>query len=277
MGKNVSVTCSTGIAATRYDNGQTLHKWCGIGAGGIPSSELVTLICDDERYRDARKRIVNCDVLLIDEVSMVSKKIFDTVEYICRSVRGKNGYFGGIQVILSGDFYQLPPVLDELYGETGDHCFESKSFFNAVPHINHLTQVFRQLDGQLITSVNEIERGEPSQQTIDYVKSLERGIPVSDKTMFLFSTKLKANLYNHDRLKAMPGETKIYRSNDEGDSYNLNKFQAPKVLGLRIGCPVMLVVNLRDKLVNGTTGIIKKLTDDSIVVHLKKTQTQPLH
>ena len=266
----MSVTCSTGIAATRYEKGQTLHKWCGIGAGGIPVSELVDLIRDDERYSDARKRISDCDVLFIDEVSMVSKKLFDSVELICRSIRGNDAYFGGIQIILSGDFYQLPPVPDELYGETGDYCFESKSFRSAVPHVIYLTQVFRQLDGNLITSVNEIERGEPSQQTIDYVKSLERDIPINDNTMFLFSSNLKANLYNHDRLKAMPGEAKMYHSNDEGDSYYLNKFQAPKVLCLKVGCPVMLVVNLSDTLVNGTTGKVKQLTEDAVIVHFHK-------
>ena len=213
--KSVAVTCSTGIAATRYENGQTLHKWCGIGAGGIPASDLVKLICDDERYQDAKKRILSCDVLIIDEVSMISKKLFDTVEHICRSVRRNERYFGGIQIILSGDFYQLPPVPDELYGETGAYCFESRSFFSAVPHIIHLTTVYRQVEGHLVTAVNEMERGELSPQTIDYVKSLERDIPVNDDTTFLFSSNLKCNLFNHDRLKALPGEAKIYHSVDE--------------------------------------------------------------
>ena len=118
-GLNVAVTCSTGIAATKYERDQTLHKWCGIGVGGIPTPELVQLICDDERYQDARKRIIDCQVLFVDEVSMISKMLFDTVEYVCRAVRKNEKYFGGIQVILAGDFYQLPPVPDELYGETG--------------------------------------------------------------------------------------------------------------------------------------------------------------
>ena len=218
-GKNVALTCSTGIAATRYEKGQTLHKWCGIGAGGIPAPELSQLICNDERYKDARKRIIDCDVLVIDEVSMISKKLFDTVEYVCRYIRGKGEYFGGIQVILSGDFYQLPPVPDELYGETGEYCFESKSFFNAVPHKINLTTVYRQFDDNLVTSINEIERGEPSQQTLEYVKSLERNITVTDDTKFLFASNLKANLHNNDILKALPGEVKIYQAVDEGDFF----------------------------------------------------------
>ena len=172
-GKNVAVTNSTGIAFTKYEKGQTLHKWCGVGIGGIPTPELAKFICDDERHRDARKRIIDCHVLIIDEVSMVSKKIFGTVEYVCRAIRRNDRYFEGIQLILSGDFYRLPPVPDELYGETGQYCFESKYFFNAVPHIIHLNTVFRQADSQLITYVNETERGEPSPETIEYVKSIE--------------------------------------------------------------------------------------------------------
>lgn len=130
-GKNVFITCSTGIAATQYEKGQTLHSWCGVGDGGIPKSELSKLIVSDERYQSARERIESCDVLIIDECSMVSQKMFETVEFLCRSVRGGNKCIGGIQVILAGDFYQLPPVSDELYGEPGRYCFECRFFFSA--------------------------------------------------------------------------------------------------------------------------------------------------
>ena len=74
-----------------------------------------------------------------------------------------------LKIILSGDFYQLPTVPDAQYGESSDYCFESKSFRSTMPHVVHLTQVFRQLDNNLITSVNETEKGEPYPQTVDYV------------------------------------------------------------------------------------------------------------
>ena len=269
-GKNVAVTYSTGIASTKYEKGQTLQKWCGVGIGGIPTPELVKLICDDERHRDARKRIIDCHVLIIDEVPMVSKKVFDTVEYVCRALRRNDRYFEGIQLILSGDFYRLPPVPNELYGKTGQYCFEPKSFFNAVPYIIHLNTVFRQADSQLITCVNEIERGEPSPETIEYVKTLERDIPENDRTMHLFSANFKARLYKHDKLQALPGTVKVYRSSDEGDSFYLNKFQAPIILGLKIGCPVMLIINLSIALVNGTTGTVKELLNDEIIIYFSK-------
>lgn len=101
-GKNVFITCSTGIAATQYEKGQTLHSWCGVGDGGIPKSELSKLIVSDERYQSARERIESCDVLIIDECSMVSQKIFETVEFLCRSVRGGNKCIGGFRSFLLG-------------------------------------------------------------------------------------------------------------------------------------------------------------------------------
>ena len=103
-GRTVAVTCSTGISATKYENGQTLHRWCGIGSGGIPTTELTKSICEDDRFKTSEERILACDVLILDEVSLISKKLFDTDEHICRSVRETERYFGGIQLLLSGDF-----------------------------------------------------------------------------------------------------------------------------------------------------------------------------
>ncbi|XP_060598970.1 uncharacterized protein LOC132752640 [Ruditapes philippinarum] len=116
-GKVVSITCSTGIAVTQYRSAQTLHKWCGLGDGGIHTQELANLVCTDERYHETRQRIIRCDTLIVDECSMISKKVFEAVDLLCRSVRKNERYFGGIQVIFSGDFFQLPPVPDQLYGE----------------------------------------------------------------------------------------------------------------------------------------------------------------
>ena len=118
--------------------------------------------------------------------------------------------------------------------------------------------------------MNEIKSETPSEETSEYVKSLERDIGEHEGTVHLFATNFKANLYNHDKLKFLPGQVKLFHSKDESDSYYLQKFQAPKVLGLKIGCPVMLVVNLSSKLVNGTTSIVKNILDDVGIVHFMK-------
>ena len=172
-GSVVYITYSTGIAATQYRSAQTLHKWCGLGDGGIQTKSLVHLVCNDERYSETRQRIMRCDILIVDECSMISKKVFETVDLLCRSVRNNERYFGGIQVIFSGDFFQLPPVPDELYGETGKYCFESEYFSSALPHHINLDTVFRQKDNDLISCVNCLENGNITSDTINYIKGLQ--------------------------------------------------------------------------------------------------------
>ena len=129
----------------------------------------------------------------------------------------------------------------------------------------------------MISCVNETEKGTPSKRSIEFIKSLERNINVSEKTVHLFATNFQTKLFNHDRLTAMAGEVKLYRSTDEGDSYYLNRFQAAPVLGLKLHCPVMFVVNLSDTLVNGTMGVVSALREDQIDVHfIKLNQTVTL-
>ena len=103
-GASVSVTASTGIASTHI-NGQTIHSWSGVGVATALSPSLLKLI------KSRRKRKIQAtDILVIDEVSMLHAWLFDMVDQVCREVRRDPRPFGGIQVVLSGDFFQLPPV-----------------------------------------------------------------------------------------------------------------------------------------------------------------------
>lgn len=103
-GASVAVTASTGIASTHI-NGQTIHSWSGVGVATALSASLLKLI------KSRRKRkIQTTDILVIDEVSMLHAWLFDMVDQVCREVRRDPRPFGGIQVVLSGDFFQLPPV-----------------------------------------------------------------------------------------------------------------------------------------------------------------------
>ena len=103
-GAAVSVTASTGIAATHI-NGQTIHSWSGRGLANALTDNLIKTI----RTRRKRK-LQGADILIIDEVSMLHAWLFDMVDQVCREVRRDPRPFGGIQVVLSGDFFQLPPV-----------------------------------------------------------------------------------------------------------------------------------------------------------------------
>lgn len=108
----VDITCTTGIAAKQYEKAQSMHSWFGVSGDGIQKSELSKLLVKDERYKKTKECIITGDVLIIDECSMLRRKKFDTVEFVCWYIRGTEQYFGGTQVILSSDSNQFPPVQD---------------------------------------------------------------------------------------------------------------------------------------------------------------------
>lgn len=104
------------------------------------------------------------DVLIIDEISMLSLKLFDTLEFVCRKLRNVNTYFGGIQVIVIGDFFQLPPVPDPLKGDNGDYCFRSEKFCTIFQHCIVLHDVKKQSEIYFVNCINEISRGTISKE-----------------------------------------------------------------------------------------------------------------
>lgn len=102
--------------------------------GRHANEEIIHLVLTDERFLTAKQNIQITELLIIDEISMISAKTFNQLEILCRNVRNNNEYFGGMQVILAGDFYQLPPVANELIGDPGNHCFKLSWFNNCFPH-----------------------------------------------------------------------------------------------------------------------------------------------
>ena len=102
MKTSVALTCYTGIACLQYEGlkPMTLHKFAGLEDGRHPDVKLLHLLKTDERFLATKKRILETDVLIIDEVSMVSKKIIESTEFLCRNIRGGTSCFGGLQVVL---------------------------------------------------------------------------------------------------------------------------------------------------------------------------------
>lgn len=99
-----------------------MHKFSELEDGRHTDVDLYHLVQNDERFRKTKENIQKTNNLIIDEVSMVSSKILRQVELVCRLAKNCQTYFGSIQVILCGDFYQLPPIKDELYGDFGHYC-----------------------------------------------------------------------------------------------------------------------------------------------------------
>jgi len=136
----VAVTASTGLAACNV-GGVTLHSFGGIGLGKEAAPELVKKI---RRNQKAKNRWMRTKVLIVDEISMVDGDLFDKLEAIARTIRNNGRPFGGIQLVITGDFFQLPPVPD--YGKVSKFAFDAATWATSIEHTIGLTQVFRQKD-----------------------------------------------------------------------------------------------------------------------------------
>ena len=168
------------------------------------------------------------------------------------------------KIILCGDFYQLAPVPNELYGDTSLYCFQSEFCKQAFPHVVELQGLHRQTDKLLINAVNECGKGILSKETKCYIKSLERPLP--EYSIHLFARNHDTDIYNYERLENSPGTPTVYDAEDEGAQFYLHKITVQKHLALKVGCPIVLMKNLSPVLVNGLQGTVLQLFPDSVVI-----------
>jgi ATP-dependent DNA helicase PIF1 len=157
--KDIHVTALTGCAAVLLNcKAKTLHSWAGIGLGNGTIEQLVLKI---KKNKFAKALWKQTDILVVDEVSMLSLKLFNMLNQIGKAVRGNMKPFGGIQLIFSGDFFQLPPVGDKDEPDTQQFCFESDDW-NSVFHRDcqiQLIKIFRQTDELYSNILNQIREG----------------------------------------------------------------------------------------------------------------------
>ena len=144
--KTTQLTASTGIAASNIE-GVTIHKFMGLLDGRYHNEEITTKIINEERFLHVKERLQKVECIIIDEISMLSLKTFLQIEYILRGVKQNSLPFGGVQIILSGDFFQLKPVANPWYNNPGDLVISYNKFSDLVPHHFILTEVFRQKEG----------------------------------------------------------------------------------------------------------------------------------
>lgn len=170
----VAVTASTGLSACNV-GGVTLHSFAGIGLG---KEDVPTLVKKIKRNAKAKQRWMRTKVLIVDEISMVDGDLFDKLEAIARAVRNNGRPFGGIQLVITGDFFQLPPVPD--YGKVAKFSFDASTWNTSIEHTIGLTQVFRQKDPAFANMLNEMRLGRLTQKSIDSFRSLNRPLGFVD-------------------------------------------------------------------------------------------------
>lgn len=276
QGRSVSVTASTGIAAAHV-NGRTIHSWAGVGLSPVLTSNLLSRI----RHRRSWA-IQNTDVLIIDEVSMIHAWFFDMIDQVCRAIRHDEAPFGGLQVIVSGDFFQLPPVSKdrgpavppsaeqlterEKYAKKGldPEGFITQSFAwrRMRPVVCYLTEQHRQDDGRLLSVLTHIRQGTVGRQDRDVIATRVGATPPGDlQTVSLFPHNAQADELNERRLSALKAEPHTFTATSTGDPHMVETLAkgmlAPQSLVLKEGAAVMALRNDMDgQYVNGSQGVV---------------------
>lgn len=282
----VAVTASTGLAACNI-GGMTLNSFTGIGLGREKKEELLRKI---KRNRVAKNRWMELKVLIIDEISMVDGQLLDKLEYIGRMIKNNNKPFGGIQVILCGDFYQLPPVPDKINTDDGRtiqqrkiFAFESKFWKDHIKVQVELKKIFRQAsDKQFMEMLTDIRNGTVSELTTKRFKNLERELRIDTiEPTRLFSTRREVDNANNYKMQSLPGDIITFEAVDSGVDVNkdigqkyLEQLLAPKTIQLKVGAQVMMVKNIDSTLVNGSVGTVVGFVDSYTYKAVKDICTQ---
>ena len=211
LGKKVQVCALTGCAAVLLNcNAKTVHSWAGIGLATAPNEDIIQKI---NMNKFKKKNWTSIDILIIDEISMMSLKIFDLLDAIGKCIRQKGSAlkpFGGLQLVFSGDFYQLPPVGNTY--ETNAFCFESLNWNSTFQSIIQLKTIFRQTDPIYTKILNQVRIGKLYKSSLDCLNAqVNKPLAAAFKPTILFPRRKDADLINSSELKKLPSEGKIYK------------------------------------------------------------------
>ncbi|EDW03995.1 ATP-dependent DNA helicase PIF1 [Drosophila grimshawi] len=267
-------TASTGVAACLI-GGTTLHAFAGIGGGDATMQRCLQLAARPMSAQTWRK----CKRLIIDEISMVDGQYFEKIESVARHIRRNDRPFGGIQLILCGDFLQLPPVVR---GETGAQqrfCFQSGVWEQCIQCVYELKQVHRQSDPEFVKILNHLRIGHVNESISTRLMSTSKqkieanGILATQ----LCSHTNDANSINESKLENLGGDKVLFRAEDSdaGMSKQLDQqVQVPAQLYLKINAQVMLLknINIASGLVNGARGVVVRIEKGLPVVRFKNNQ-----
>ena len=280
QGRKVQVCALTGCAAVILNcQAKTVHSWSGIGIANGSADFIVRKVYSNKYKSSQWKKI---DVLIIDEVSMMSQKIFEILDSIGRKVRSGSAHlpFGGLQIVFSGDFYQLPPVMREEDKESDPtaaaFCFESPNWRDTFQEIVELKKIFRQTDLDYTKILNQIRIGKLYKSSLDILAPhIGKPLPADFAPTILLPRRRDAEMVNASELAKLTGEEKIYRLGNADDMllekkqtakqaaaasaaekkltpeqkeiemhYLISSIMADKEIVLKIGTQVMCIVNL---------------------------------
>lgn len=250
-----SITASTGIAATHI-NGMTIHSWSGIGIKKSFTSRELDFIAGNKYIE---RRIKKSKILIIDEISMLDSKTLDAVDAICRRVKNKmNLPFGGIQTILVGDFFQLPPVARE--GETADFAFTSKAWREMNPATCYLSEQHRQEDRAFLSVLSAIRSDSFDSEHYAHIEHRMAGQQEPSKNITkLFPHNADVDRINDVELRKISETEHCFDMRSTGQKNIVETLKrgclSPEKLILKKGAVVIFTKNnIKEHFVNGTLG-----------------------
>ena len=260
----LEITASTGIAAVNI-GGSTIHAWSGIGLANLPIDQIVENIFSAKAVR-VRRRIKQARALAIDEISMISAEVFEILNQVFQRVRQNNLPMGGIQILLFGDFLQLPPV--NRGNNNFNFCFESEAWKKLNLHNFVLEKIFRQSDQKFVKILNNLRFNKLDSTDREALSSrigaIDKNLAI--KPTILTTHNAKVEKINHEELKKIPRQEISSEAKYFGDPYKIEFLQknclAPQLLKLKVGAQVMMIKNTYQKegIINGSLGIIRSFS-----------------
>lgn len=267
-GKKVAVTASTGIAASHI-GGTTIHSWSGLGILDDLSGDDLRRLGGSERLA---KRYNGTDILIIDEVSMLHGRRLDMVNRLSKVLRGSDAPFGGLQVVLVGDLFQLPPISRGT--DVLDFVYLSEAWAELDLKICYLTEQHRQQGNDALLGLLEaMRRGEVGEDHGLLLQDrLEQTAPESAVTR-LYAHNIDVDAINRRHLDVLPGPARRFEMRTKGSKAKIEQLAkgllAPEILELKTGAEVMFVANnFAEGFVNGSRGTVVEFDNDSPVVRL---------
>lgn len=277
MPDEIDITSTTGISSVNI-GGVTIHSFSGIGVINF-DDKIEDVYKKVMRNNNAKKNIMNCKILIIDEISMLPSYYFEMLNEIFKLVRKDTRKFGGVLLIVTGDFLQLSPIF-------GSYCFESELWRQMEFEIIYLQKLYRFSDPLYAEILTRVRLGKNTDE--DNVELSKRWMAYHDlfddegkkydelkvKPTFLYGKKVDVNKKNIAELESLKGQYYEYKAKDSFLEVNQHcdlDLLAPAIVSYKIGAQVMLTVNLdvKNQLCNGSRGVITKLLENYIVVEFK--------
>ncbi len=283
--KKTVVVAPTGVAAINA-GGVTIHSMfqlppsCFVPTHEFYPNERVTnwsILAKGQRLRsEQRQLLIELELLIIDEISMVRADLLDAIDYTLRRIRKKTKPFGGVQLLVIGDLFQLAPVVKQSDWSVLSNFYNSPFFFDALswkaskPIVIELQHVYRQEDETFIRVLNTIRNGEASDGDLDILNQQFNPVQSTENIIRLTTHNYKANALNNKMLAALKVNPIQLSANVTGQ-FNESAYPTPETITLKKGAQVMFIRNDPDgQFFNGKIGVVKEMVDKELSIYIPK-------